>query len=399
MIKDDGTYNVAYKKGFDFRARLFELGGKMKRSHGNLNIALLASLILAAAAAGGWYYYFSELDKYQALEKDSEAVWQELTDDLVQKQNSIDQLTQTEQALLASLESEKKSQQLLRAAFEQTKAENEQIKAEKAQIEINLQQEVNRVVSTTAELEKELQQRQARQKSLEDKINTVSGEKSKLASELEQEQKRRQQLQRQIANVSDDVGQKEKALADAELDVSQLNQQLETTRQEQILLKDQFEELSQQRKRDSEHFANLENRLEQELNESRVEIEQLKDRMTVIKLTNDVLFSSGSAEIKPAGQKVLSVIAESLNAYPDRPISIEGHTDHVPTGENSRYASNWELSATRALAALNYFQQNSHIDPKRLKLVGYGEYRPAYSNATAEGRERNRRIEIIILPP
>jgi len=374
-------------------------GGKMKRSHGNLNIALLASLILAAAAAGGWYYYFSELDKYQALEKDSEAVWQELTDDLVQKQNSIDQLTQTEQALLASLESEKKSQQLLRAAFEQINAENEQIKAEKAQIEINLQQEVNRVVSTTAELEKELQQRQARQKSLEDKINTVSGEKSNLASELEQEQKRRQQLQRQIANVSDDVGQKEKALADAELDVSLLNQQLETTRQEQILLKDHIEELSQQRERDSEHFATLEYRLEQELNESRVEIEQLKNRMTVIKLTSDVLFSSGSADIKPAGQKVLSVIAESLSAFPDRAISIEGHTDHVPVGENSRYASNWELSTIRALAALNYFQQNNQIDPKRLKLVGYGEYRPAYSNATAEGRERNRRIEIIILPP
>ncbi len=50
----------------------------MNRSHGNINVALLASLILAAAAAGGWYYYFSELDKYQALEKDSEAVWQEL---------------------------------------------------------------------------------------------------------------------------------------------------------------------------------------------------------------------------------------------------------------------------------------------------------------------------------
>ncbi|MCZ6471250.1 MAG: OmpA family protein [Gammaproteobacteria bacterium] len=392
----------------------------MKRSHGNLNIALLASLILAAAAAGGWYYYFSELDKYQALEKDSEAVWQELTDDLVQKQSSIDQLTQTEQALLASLESEKKSQQLLRAAFEQIKtekaqinaeneqikaekaqinAENEQIKAEKSQIEINLQQEVNRVVFTTAELEKELQQRQARQKSLEDKINTVSGEKSNLASELEQEQKRRQQLQRQIANVSDDVGQKEKALADAELDVSLLNQQLEATRQEQILLKDHIEELSQQRERDSEHFATLEYRLEQELNESRVEIEQLKNRMTVIKLTSDVLFSSGSADIKPAGQKVLSVIAESLSAFPDRAISIEGHTDHVPIGENSRYASNWELSTIRALAALNYFQQNNQIDPKRLKLVGYGEYRPAYSNATAEGRERNRRIEIIILPP
>jgi chemotaxis protein MotB len=121
--------------------------------------------------------------------------------------------------------------------------------------------------------------------------------------------------------------------------------------------------------------------------------------MTVIKLTDDVLFSLGSAHIKPAGEKVLSLIAESLNAYPHRAISIEGHTDHVPTSKNSLYASNWELSAIRALAAVNYFQHNSQVDPKRLKLVGYGEYRPAYSNDTDEGRKRNRRIEIILLPP
>jgi chemotaxis protein MotB len=178
-----------------------------------------------------------------------------------------------------------------------------------------------------------------------------------------------------------------------------LNQQLETTRQEQVFLEANIEELNQQRKKDSELFANLKRRLEQELNQSQVEIAQLKNQMTVIKLTDDVLFSSGSAQIKPAGQKVLSLIAESLNAYPDRAVSIEGHTDHVPIGDNPYYASNWELSTMRALAALNYFQQNNQVDPKRLNIVGYGEYQPAYSNATAEGRKLNRRIEIIILPP
>jgi len=262
-----------------------------------------------------------------------------------------------------------------------------------------MQQEANRVASTTAELEKELRQRQARQKSLENNISRVSGEKSQLTSELEQEQNKRQQLQQQIANIVDDVGQKEKALANAEFDVSQLNQKLETTRQEQILLVANIEELNQQRNKDSKHFANLKRRLEQELTESQVEIAQLKNQMTVIKLTGDVLFSSDSADIKTVGKKVLSLIAESLNAYPDRAISIEGHTDQIPTGSNSRYASNWELSSTRALAALNYFQQNGLVDPKRLKLVGYGEYQPADSNATADGRKRNRRIEIIMLPP
>jgi len=120
--------------------------------------------------------------------------------------------------------------------------------------------------------------------------------------------------------------------------------------------------------------------------------------MTVIKLTSEVLFSSGSAEIRPAGQKVLSIIAESLNANPRRAISVEGHTDNVPVLNNDYYESNWELSAARALAAVNYFQQNNHVEPTRLRVVGYGEYRPVSSNKTAEGRKLNRRIEIRLLP-
>lgn len=359
----------------------------MNRNHGNLNVALFPSLLLAAIAAGGWYYYYSELDKNQSLEKTNDSVQQELE----QQQISINQLTQKEQELLAQLVIEKKSQEQLQASLEQ-------VRIDKDQMEMSMQQEVSRVASTSAELEKELQQRQARQSALEDSISTVSGEKSQLTRQLEQEQRKRRQLQQEIANVSNDVYQKEKALADAESGVSRLNQQLETTRQEQILLEANIEELNQQRKKDSEHFTRLKKRLEQELNDSQIEIAQLKNQMTVIKLTDDVLFSSGSAHIKPDGQRVLTLIAESLNAYPGRAISVEGHTDNVPTSSGSRYSSNWELSAMRALAAVNYFQQNSQVDPKRLKLVGHGEYQPVDSNATDEGRMQNRRIEIILQP-
>ena len=210
--------------------------------------------------------------------------------------------------------------------------------AEKTVMESNLQGEINKVSLTTAELEAELEKRQAMQISLHEEINTVSGEKSQLLTQLEQEQESKQQI------------------------------------------------------------ANLKNRIEQELNESRVEISQLKNQMTVIKLPSEVLFSTGSARIKPAGQKVLSIIAESLNAYPDRAVSVEGHTDNLPI-RNARYESNWELSAARGLAAVNYFQQNAQVDPERLQVVGYGQYHPVSSNETAAGRKRNRRIEIKILPP
>ena len=211
-------------------------------------------------------------------------------------------------------------------------------RAEKMAVESNLQGEIKSVILTTAELEAELERRQAVQNSLHDEINTMSGEKSQLLVQLEHEQESKKQI------------------------------------------------------------SNLKRRIEQELNESRVEILHLKNQMTVIKLTSEVLFSSGSAQIKPAGQKVLSIIAESLNTYPGRAISIEGHTDNIPI-QNARYQSNWELSTARALAAVNYFQQNADVDPERLKVIGYGQYHPVSSNETAAGRERNRRIEIRILPP
>jgi chemotaxis protein MotB len=124
----------------------------------------------------------------------------------------------------------------------------------------------------------------------------------------------------------------------------------------------------------------------------------MKDRITVIKLTSEVLFDSGSARIKQDGKRVLSLIAESLNAYPERAISIEGHTDNVPIGPNSRFVSNWELSAARALAAVDFFQQSSQVGPGRLQMVGLGEFHPVASNDSAEGRAQNRRIEIKLLP-
>lgn len=332
----------------------------MKYSHGILIVTILPIIILASATATGWYYYYSETNKYQSLTMDSRAELEKL-------QTTIDKLLDDETALQATLASEKISQddykaveaslqndinilneensQLINRLEQGMQSQEEQtallekVQAKKIAMEVSLQQVVNKATSTTAELEAELERRQAAQESLSDDYIAVRGEKSRLLTQLEQEQE------------------------------------------------------------SNKRIANLKNRLERELNESRVEITQLKNQMTVIKLTSEVLFGSGSARIKPAGQKVLSIIAESLNAYPDRAISIEGHTDNVPVIHNARYESNWELSAARALAALNYFQQNDRVDPKRLKLVGYGQYRPVSSNETDEGRKRNRRIEIRMLPP
>jgi chemotaxis protein MotB len=115
-----------------------------------------------------------------------------------------------------------------------------------------------------------------------------------------------------------------------------------------------------------------------------------------------VLFDSGKAEIKITGRRVLDKISKNLlNKYPDRQIRVEGHTDNVPIGPElkSKFPTNWELSTARATSAVRYLQEQGGVDPKRLSAVGYSEYHPIASNDTPEERAKNRRIEIILLPP
>ena len=215
---------------------------------------------------------------------------------------------------------------------------------------------------------------------------------------LDEAQTRRQQLLQQIDDVSGDVEAREAELADANRDISELKGQLEQNRQQQAMLEARIEQISEQQRQEAQHFADLKQRLEEELHESRVTITQLKNRMTVIDMTSEVLFRSGSARITPTGRKVLDVIAASLNAYPKRAISVEGHTDDVPIGEHLPFASNWELSTARALAAVDYLQRENKVAADRLRVVGLGEFHPVASNETAAGRKLNRRIEIRLMP-
>lgn len=141
--------------------------------------------------------------------------------------------------------------------------------------------------------------------------------------------------------------------------------------------------------------------LKQEIEAKEVKITELEGKLTV-NLMDKVLFDSGKAEIKKAGREVLDKIAENLlNKYPDRAILVEGHTDNVPIGGDlrARFPTNWELSTARATAAVRQLQEHGGVSSERLSAIGYSEYHPIASNDTAEGRAKNRRIEIILLPP
>lgn len=112
-----------------------------------------------------------------------------------------------------------------------------------------------------------------------------------------------------------------------------------------------------------------------------------------IEIKSSILFSSGKARLSRQARPVLKKIAKTLEKFPNH-IQVEGFTDNVPI-RTAAFPSNWELSAARAASVVSLFAR-SGISPKRLSAIGFAEYRPIASNKTAKGRQKNRRISIIV---
>jgi chemotaxis protein MotB len=123
----------------------------------------------------------------------------------------------------------------------------------------------------------------------------------------------------------------------------------------------------------------------------------MEPRGLVISLGEGIVFDTGSDQIKAEGRALLDTIATSLVSLGNH-IRVEGHTDNVPIN-NSRFPSNWELSTARATAVVSYMIEKFGLQPELLSAAGYAEYRPAAPNDTAEGRARNRRVDVVVLNP
>ncbi|HEX9046487.1 MAG TPA: OmpA family protein [Verrucomicrobiae bacterium] len=160
-------------------------------------------------------------------------------------------------------------------------------------------------------------------------------------------------------------------------------------------LQTQIADLQKERDAAAQSSKNLEDEMRADLESKDVTISKLQGKLTV-NILDRVMFDSGEAILKPAGETVMRKIAALLSAHPTLKIHVIGHTDNVPI--RSRYASNWELSTARALAAVHFLTEKAGVDPRRVGAVGYGEYRPIADNGTADGRAKNRRIAITILP-
>jgi chemotaxis protein MotB len=148
----------------------------------------------------------------------------------------------------------------------------------------------------------------------------------------------------------------------------------------------------------SKTYEDLLEKMKHEISQGQVTISELKGKLTV-NMVDAILFDSGKAEVKPEGLAVLQKVVDILKNVKDKAIRIEGHTDNVQiVGALTRkYPTNWELSAARAINVTRYLQQQG-IDAANLGAVAYGEFKPVADNGTDEGRAKNRRIEIVLVP-
>lgn len=148
----------------------------------------------------------------------------------------------------------------------------------------------------------------------------------------------------------------------------------------------------------SKTYEDLLSEMKSEIAQGQIAITELKGKLTM-DVVDKILFDSGQTEIRPAGLGVLKRVVEILMTVTDKVIRVEGHTDSVPIGGAlaKKYPTNWELSAARALNVTRFLEKEG-IDPALLSAVAFGEHQPIAENETPEGRARNRRIAIILLP-
>ncbi|MFS0690310.1 flagellar motor protein MotB [Sporosarcina sp. 179-K 8C2 HS] len=124
---------------------------------------------------------------------------------------------------------------------------------------------------------------------------------------------------------------------------------------------------------------------------------KLTEEGLLITIRDSILFESGKATIQPQYESLAKDISNLLVFEKPRQIVITGHTDNIPI-QSAEFPSNWELSMMRAINFLRAIVGNDNLDPQLFSVKGYGENKPVASNDTAEGRSKNRRVEVLIQP-
>lgn len=207
------------------------------------------------------------------------------------------------------------------------------------------------------------------------------------------------------------TGTFEKMQADKNGEIKTLQQQKAALEQDNAALKQQSAATQQQvgsleqdkaallaasQQRQQQYDALVKD-LSQEVQKGQLQVKQYQNMLSV-DLAEQIFFDSGRATLKPGGKDVLKKVGDALKGYQNKIIRVVGYTDNVPVAKSLQgtYPTNWELSVARATNVVR-FLQDAGVPPERLVASGRGEYDPVASNDTPEGRQKNRRIEIMLI--
>lgn len=366
---------------------------------------------------------------FEAFKKQTEAERQQL-------KNEIAALNQDK----AKLSSELSAEQAVGRQLEQVGTELRREREELHTQADDLRRRIETVQGELASTGRTLADAEARNSSL----TTEAGRLNKLAGELETQAIRAADLDKRLSEQNQELGSLRHAAADREAlaaKASATTDDLERTKQRLAALTGNLAALSDTSARTAEERDRLaaeirkqqerlqteeseKARLERERAEKEAEIQrltrtreeldrafqaevqkgdirikQVRDRLT-INMVDRVLFDSGQAQVKPAGLKVLKQVSDVLRTVTDKQIRIEGHTDNVPIGSKikARFPTNWELSTARATSVVRYLIEQGGVNRGYLSAIGYADNRPVVANDSEEGRQANRRIEIVLYP-
>jgi len=224
-----------------------------------------------------------------------------------------------------------------------------------------------------------------------DREQQLQADNSRLNSEIEKLNSRVTTLQNDASHLAKQWEDAQKNAKDLASMANMTQQQLEAERKR---LTDMRQLLNQQR----QALESLRTKMAEALvgfNSNELSI-FTKNGKVYVSLQENLLFPSGSAVVNPKGKEALAKLAQVLNTNPDISVLIEGHTDSV--GIKTKYKDNWELSVERSTAIVRLLTNTYGVNPARVTASGRSKYEPVDTNETAEGRQRNRRTEIILSP-
>lgn len=209
--------------------------------------------------------------------------------------------------------------------------------------------------------------------------------------------KQKASLEQDNATLKQQLTAHEQQVGSLEQQKTAIQQQVGSLVQQNMTLEQQKAALLAATQQRQQQYDALVQSLSKEVAQGQLQVRQYQNMLTV-DLAEQIFFDSGRAKLKPGGKEVLKKVGDALKGYDNKIIRVVGHTDNVPVAKalQGTFPTNWELSVARATNVVRYLQEVG-IPPERMVASGRAEYDPVASNDTPEGRQKNRRIEIMLI--